>query len=154
MGKSVIDHVLSVGELRKRLKDVNEAALHQNAIIHYGERGADQLVIMSRELCDALLAERAQAAAAQPGPYAAFNRTLAEGRLGGGVRADTAAEERSVRRRAPGASDLSALPLERMVVVGGDHRAPRRRRAAGSGRPPIHAVAAGVVPSDGSRVCS
>jgi hypothetical protein len=132
MGTSVIDHVLSVEEVRKRLKDVNEAALHQSAIIHYGERGADQLVIMSRELCEALLAERAQAAAAQPGPYAAFNRAVAEGRLGGAVRADNAAEGRPVRRRMPGVSGVSALSLEGMVGAGSDDRAPRRRRTPGA----------------------
>ena len=128
MGTSVIDHVLSVEEVRKRLKDVNEAARHQRAIIHDGERGADQLVIMSRELCETLLAERAQAAAAQPGPYAAFNRAVADGRLGGAVRADQAAEGRSVRRRLASASDVSALSLEGVISAGSDDRAPRRRR--------------------------
>jgi hypothetical protein len=56
MDQSLFDHVLSVEELRKRLAEVNNAALHQNAIIHYGERGADQLVIMSRAMFETLFA--------------------------------------------------------------------------------------------------
>jgi hypothetical protein len=126
MATSVVDHVLSVEEVRKRMKDVNEAALHQGAVIHYGERGADQLVIMSRELCESLLADRPRAAAARPGPYAAFNRALAEGRLGGQERAAAV----QVPRRMPGLSDESGLSLEQMVAAGSDDRVPSRRRRA------------------------
>ncbi|HEY0778978.1 MAG TPA: hypothetical protein VGD56_13490 [Gemmatirosa sp.] len=133
MGTSVVDHVLSVEEVRKRFKDVNKAAMHQHAVIHYGERGADQLVIMSRELCDALFADRARSAAVQPGPYAAFNRALADGRLGGLVSAGATPEDRPARRRMPDTSDVSALSLAQMVAAGDDDRAPqRRRRAAGA----------------------
>jgi len=127
MAASVVDHVLSVEEVRKRMKDVNEAALHQGAVIHYGERGADQLVIMSRELCESLLADRPRAAAARPGPYAAFNRALAEGCLGG---QEKAAAVQVPRRRMPGLSDESGLSLEQMVVAGSDDRVPSRRRRA------------------------
>jgi hypothetical protein len=47
MSTSVVDRVLSVDEVRKRFKDVNEAALQRHAVIHCGERTTDQLEIMS-----------------------------------------------------------------------------------------------------------
>src|SRR5688572_4155277 len=121
MGTSVIDHVLTVEEVRTRLKDVNDAALHQGAVIYYGDRGTAELVIMSKDLFQSLVAEQARAAAMGSGPYASFNRAIAEGRLGG-------RSERAPRRRMRGVSDTSSLPVEQMVAVGRDARAPKHRR--------------------------
>ena len=129
MAATVIDRVLTVEELRKRMKDVNEAALHQGAVIHYGERGADQLVIMSRELWEELLADRSRAAAERSGPYAAFNRALLEGRIGAAEVTETREDPAATpRRRMPGLSDASTASIAAMVAAGRDDRAPARRR--------------------------
>jgi hypothetical protein len=117
---AVIDRVLSVDELRKRLKDVNDAALHLQAVIHYGERGEDQLVIISRDLFDQLMTDRIRLAA-KSGPYAAFNRAMLEGQF-------ARPSEHSPRRRTPDLSDESGVPVDDMVAAGHDDRAPRRRR--------------------------
>ncbi len=124
---SVIDHVLSIEEVRQGMKAVTEAALHQGAVIHYGERGADQLVIMSRELWEAVLAERPRAAAECPGPYAAFSRAVAEGRLGQG---SEEAKPAARPRRATDLNETSTIPLAQMVQMGHDISAPARRRPA------------------------
>lgn len=123
MGVSVMDRVLTVEEVRNKMRAVNDAARNQGAVIHYGERGEDELVIMSVAIYQRLLAERLHAAAVQPGPYAAFNRAIEEGRLG-------REQKPVVRRRMPGLSDESTVSLEEMIALGGDDRTPTRRRAA------------------------
>ncbi len=128
MEVGVIDRVLSVEEVRKNFKDVNEAALHGGAIIHYGERGADQLVIMSRATCEALMLERIQASAASAGPYAAFSRAVAEGRLG-----STGYPLPRVRHRYPGNDEAkSSWSVEEMVNLG-QHRDAVYRRPRSKG---------------------
>lgn len=123
MGASVMDRVLSVEEVRNQMRAVNEAARNQGAVIHYGERGEDELVIMSVAIFQQLLAERLHAAAVQPGPYAAFNRAIEEGRL-------SREQKPAPRRRMPGVSDESTVSLKQMVALGSDDRTPTRRRLA------------------------
>jgi hypothetical protein len=123
MGASVLDRVLSVEEVRKQMRAVNDAARNQGAVIHYGERGEDELVIMSAAFYQQLLAERLHAAAMQPGPYAAFNRAIVEGRLGRELKP-------AVRRRMLGLRDESSVSLEQMIALGSDDRTPARRRVA------------------------
>jgi hypothetical protein len=129
MSASVMDRVLSVEEVRRRFKTVNAAALHHKALIHYGERGTDQLVIISVQTLAALL-ERAQTVATQASPYAGFTQALVEGRLGRPVGAAAVPQG---RRRLPdaGAAD-STVPVATMVVAGADASPPRRRRPASS----------------------
>lgn len=118
-----MDRVLSVEEVRNQMRAVNEAARNQGAVIHYGERGEDELVIMSVAIFQQLLAERLHAAAVQPGPYAAFNRAIEEGRL-------SREQKPAPRRRMPGVSDESTVSLKQMVALGSDDRTPTRRRLA------------------------
>lgn len=128
MSASVMDHVLSVEEVRKQFKAVNEAALHQQAVIHYGERGADQLVIMSREMWEAML-ERAQTVVSRPSPYAGFTQALVDGRLGMPV---GPAAVPQARRRLRDSGEDSTVSLANMIAAGADASLPSRRRPAAS----------------------
>jgi hypothetical protein len=121
MGAGVLDRVLSVEEVRSQMRAVNDAARNQGAVIHYGDRGEDELVIMSVALYQRLLAERLHAAAVQPGPYAGFNRAIEEGRLGRELKP-------AVRRRMSGLDEESGISLEQMIALGSDDRTPARRR--------------------------
>ena len=124
---SVIDHVLTMEEVRQSMKAVASAALHQGAVVHFGERGADQLVIVARERWDAVVAERAQAPIAAPGAYAAFSRGFDQQRAGH----QPSAESRvTPRRRAPEQNEVSTVTLSQMLEAGRDQRAPVRRRPA------------------------
>lgn len=123
MGVNVVDRVLSVEEVRGKMRAVNDAARNEGAVIHYGERGEDEFVIMSVAMFELLLAERLRAAGMDPGPYAGFNRAIEEGRIGG-------EQKPAARRRIPGSSDESNVSPAQMVALGSDDRKPSRRRLA------------------------
>ena len=48
------NHVLTVNEVRDNLKALREAALYERAEIHFGERGADEVVILASKTLAAL----------------------------------------------------------------------------------------------------
>lgn len=115
---------LNISEVRERLSEVREEALYRGAVIHWGDRGRDELVTLSRELFQRLI-ERAAEAAAKPDEdaWAAFEAALAEGRLAdsGGV---------GPRRRIPGRSQVSSVAWNDIPALVGTEPQPRRRRSA------------------------
>lgn len=115
------DRVLTIEEVKQKMKDIRTAAVHYGVVVHCGERGRDELVIVSarrwKELTDA-----GAAAPRASGPYGAFARALQSGRLGGGERPAEA------RRRLPGLPTESDVGPEEMARLGAEAGSPRRRR--------------------------
>jgi hypothetical protein len=50
-------HILTMNQVRDNIKTLREAALHQRAEIHFGERGADEVVLVSATTWAALKAK-------------------------------------------------------------------------------------------------
>jgi hypothetical protein len=120
----VLGSVLTIEEVKQRMKDVRIAAVHRGSVIHCGERGRDEMVILSTRLWEELNARKqAEMSAAElpREPYDAFARALGSGRL-------VPAAARG-RRRMPAETD-SSLTAEQMVALGTEDKAsPRRRRS-------------------------
>lgn len=122
--------VLNISEVRDRLSEVRDEALHGGAIVHWGDRGRDELVTLSTELFRRLLAYRAESAAKPEGDaWAAFDAALAAGRL-----ADSG--DVGPRRRMPGLPDLSSVAWKDVpALVGKTHSCRRTRSISSSARP-------------------
>jgi hypothetical protein len=126
MEQDVLERVLTIEEVKQRMKDIRTAALHYGGVVHAGERGRDEIVIVSTKTW-----EQVSARAAAPGagsipadPYGVFGRALAEGRLG------TGSEVPEGRRRMRGLKQDNELSVTQMVAIAGpDTPSPRRRRA-------------------------
>jgi hypothetical protein len=120
----VLGAVLTIEEVKQRMKDVRIAAVHRGSVIHCGERGRDEMVIVSARLWEELnVRKQAEMSAAElpREPYDAFARALGSGRL-----VPAAAHG---RRRMPMETD-SSLTAEQMVALGTeDNASPRRRRS-------------------------
>lgn len=120
----LISSVLTIEEVKQRMKDVRIAAVHRGSVIHCGERGRDEMVIVSARLWEEVNARKqAEMSAAElpREPYDAFARALGSGRL-------VPAASRG-RRRLPVEPD-SSLTAEQMVALGTEDQAsPRRRRS-------------------------
>jgi hypothetical protein len=120
----VLGAVLTIEEVKQRMKDVRIAAVHRGSVIHCGERGRDEMVILSTRLWEELNARKqAEMSAAElpREPYDAFARALGSGRL-------LPAAARG-RRRMQVQTD-SSVPAEQMVALGTEDKvSPRRRRA-------------------------
>jgi hypothetical protein len=126
MDKSVLDRVLTIEEVKQRMKDIRTAAVHYGGVIHAGERGRDEIVIVSTKTWEELTSQSAGAvsAGAASDPYGPFARAMAEGRLG------AAADESPGRRRMPNLQADSGLSSAEMVRIAGPEQNPRRRRPA------------------------
>src|SRR5438874_12760246 len=61
-----IDRALTVNEARDNIKRIREAALHERAEIHFGERGRDEVVILSATALAELKERAREAATAAP----------------------------------------------------------------------------------------
>jgi hypothetical protein len=118
----VLGSVLTIEEVKQRMKDVRIAAVHRGSVIHCGERGRDEMVILSARLWEEVNARKqAEMSAAElpREPYAAFARALEAGRL-------VPAAARG-RRRMRVETD-SSLTAEQMVALGTEDQASSRRR--------------------------
>src|SRR5438445_8261980 len=76
--------VLTVNQVRDNLKALREAALFERAEIHFGERGADEVVILATKTLAALKARARGGAsnarpAERPSPQPAFVRAILAG---------------------------------------------------------------------------
>jgi len=122
----VLDRVLTIEEVKQKMKEIRTAAVHYGGVVHCGERGRDELVIVSARTWEEVTArqqgERALAGSSSD-PYAAFDRALEEGRLGG------VSESPEPRRRIQGLRSESGLPVSQMVSLGMEKEPRRRRRA-------------------------
>jgi hypothetical protein len=120
----VTSRVLTIEEVKQKMKDIRAAAVHYGGVVHCGERGRDELVIVSSRKWDEVT--RMQDAEATIGQlrdsYAVFGRALQDGRIGG----QPVAPE--PRRRLPGLPSDSDLSIEEMVALGADGGSRRRRR--------------------------
>lgn len=118
-----LDRVLTIEETKLRMKDIRDCAVHQHAVIRFGDRGRDEMVIISSALWDEVSARKQdELAAGVSSPYAPFARILRE-------RAGRPAEPLP-RRRMPGLADTNDLSAEEMVHFAGEPRRPRRRRSS------------------------
>jgi hypothetical protein len=60
--------VLTVNQVRDNIKAIREAALHERAEVHFGERGRDEVVILSARELAALKARAKPPITANPAP--------------------------------------------------------------------------------------
>jgi hypothetical protein len=123
MRTDVLDRVLTIEEVKQKMKEIRTAAVHYGGVVHCGERGRDELVIVSSRTWEAVTAgkESGNTAAADANPYSAFERALKDGRLGGAGHAP------EPRRRAANLPDETGLSLSHMIALGREEE-PRRRR--------------------------
>lgn len=122
MDPAVMTRVLTIEEVKQKMKDIRVAAVHYGGVVHCGERGRDELVIVSSQRWEEATRGYDDPASARPSPYGAFARALQEGRLG--VSSAAPAE----RRRMPGLATESGIAVEQMVALGTDEVQVRRRR--------------------------
>lgn len=122
MDPAVMSRVLTIEEVKQKMKDIRVAAVHYGGVVHCGERGRDELVIVSSQRWQELT-RGDEAASAKPNPYAAFARALQTGRLGV---ADAGLVQ---RRRLPGQQTESGVPMEQMIALGAEDLPSRRRPA-------------------------
>ncbi len=116
--------ILNISEVRERLSEVREEALYRGAIVHWGDRGRDELVTLSRDLFQRLLEHGVQSPAKpEEDPWAAFDTALAEGRL-----ADSG--DSGPRRRMPGLPQVSGIAWNDVPALVSTESRPRRRRIA------------------------
>jgi len=114
--------ILNISEVRERLSEVREDALYRGAIVHWGDRGRDELVTLSRDLFQRLLEHGVQSPAKpEEDPWTAFDTALAEGRL-----ADSG--DSGPRRRMPGLPQVSVIAWNDVPALVSSESRPRRRR--------------------------
>jgi hypothetical protein len=117
----VTNRVLTIEEVKQKMKDIRAVAVHYDGVVHCGERGRDELVIVSSRRWEEVTgAARSNTPARNP--YGAFARALQSGRLGAG------GGEPEKRRRIPGLVTESDLTVEEMSALGMEEERPRRRR--------------------------
>lgn len=124
MDPAVMNRVLTIEEVKQKMKDIRTAAVHYGGVVHCGERGRDELVIVSARRWDEVTRAQNQPAASARNPYGAFARALQEGRLG----TPSAAPEQ--RRRMRDVQSESGIPVEQMIALGTENP-PSRRRSTG-----------------------
>ncbi|MGH7577867.1 MAG: hypothetical protein ACREM1_22440 [Longimicrobiales bacterium] len=123
MAESLLDRVLTIEETKLRMKDIRDRAVHQHAVIRFGDRGRDEMVIVSSAVWEEVNAKKQQSLAADrpASPFAAFAHLLEQ--------PQPAATEREPRRRMRGLRDTSGVPIDEMIRLAGEAEKPRRRRA-------------------------
>lgn len=124
MDPAVMDRVLTIEEVKQKMKDIRTAAVHYGGVVRCGERGRDELVIVSARRWDEMTRTQNEPAVSARNPYGAFARALQEGRLG------TAGVTPEQRRRLREAQTESGIPVEQMISLGTEDP-PSRRRSAG-----------------------
>jgi hypothetical protein len=117
----VTSRVLTIEEVKQKMKDIRTVAVHYGGVVHCGERGRDELVIVSSRRWEEVTGQTG-AEVREMNPYGAFARALQSGRLGAG---NGLAEP---RRRMPGLATESGLTVEEMARLGAEEDQPRRRR--------------------------
>lgn len=123
----VVSQVLSTEEVKDRMREIKEAVLHQDAVVHFGDRQRDDFVIVRRARYEALVEQVMRAASAETGTgpslMAAVAAGIRAGTLGGG------AQSRPRPYTGPVLQD-STLTVPEMVALGrGEHETPRYRRS-------------------------
>jgi hypothetical protein len=115
---------LNISEVRERLREVREDALYRGRIIHWGDRGRDELVTLSSDLFQRLI-ERPGALPEGPrdDAWASFETALAEGRL-------TDSGDGGPRRRVPRLVQTSIVSWDEVPALAGYEPQRRRRRSA------------------------
>lgn len=121
MDPAVMNRVLTIEEVKQKMKDIRAAAVHYGGVVHCGERGRDELVIVSSRRWEEVTRGQDESASVRPNPYGAFARALRDGRLG--VPDDASRP----RRRIPGLQTESGIPMEQMIALGAEESKPRRR---------------------------
>jgi hypothetical protein len=123
MAEDLLDRVLTIEETKLRMKDIRDRAVYQQAVVRFGDRGRDEMVIVSSALWDEVnVRKQEELAVAVPSPFAPFARILRE-------RAGRPAQPLP-RRRMPGLEDTGELSVEDMVRLAGEPDRPRRRRSS------------------------
>jgi hypothetical protein len=125
MNTDVLARVLTIEEVKQKMKDIRSAAVHYGGVVHCGERGKDELVIVSAKTWEELTSRRqAEIVAAEmpADPFAVFDLALQDGRLGAGE------EHPEPLRRAARVPDESGLSVAEMVRLAGPEERPVRRR--------------------------
>jgi hypothetical protein len=122
MDPAVMTRVLTIEEVKQKMKDIRAAAVHYGGVVHCGERGRDELVIVSSQRWEEATRGQGDSGSTRPNPYGAFARALQDGRLG--VLGAAPAQ----RRRIPGLQTESGIPVEQMIALGADEVQPQRRR--------------------------
>ena len=123
MDPAVMNRVLTIEEVKQKMKDIRVAAVHYGGVVHCGERGRDELVIVSSQRWEEATRAHGDGASTRPNPYGAFARAMQDGRLG------VSSASPAQRRRMPGLQTDSGVPVEQMMALGSDD-APSRRRPA------------------------
>jgi hypothetical protein len=124
MAPNVLGRVLTIEEVKQKMKDVRDAAVHYGGVVHCGERGRDELVIVSLETWRKHTSrDDAAPGTAADGPYAALQRALDAGRVG------LSASGPPPRRRLANIRDETGLTVEEMIAAASEPPTPRRRRA-------------------------
>jgi hypothetical protein len=123
MDPAVMSRVLTIEEVKQKMKDVRAAAVHYGGVVHCGERGRDELVIVSTQRWNEVTRGQSEAVSSSPSPYAVFARAMADGRLG---LTNAPAEQ---RRRIAGLKTESGVSVAEMIALGTEDLPPRRRPA-------------------------
>ncbi len=120
----VTSRVLTIEEVKQKMKDIRAAAVHYGGVVHCGERGRDELVIVSSRKWDEVtrMPGGHEAAGWPEDPYAVFGRALRDGRIGG------RAAGPEPRRRITALASESSVSVEEMIALGADPPSARRRR--------------------------
>jgi hypothetical protein len=115
---------LNICEVRERLREVREDALDRDRVIHWGDRGRDELVTLSSDLFQRLI-EHPGEPLEEPveDAWAAFETALAEGR-------QTDSGDVGPRRRLPGLPQTSSVAWDETPAMACDEPQRRRRRTA------------------------
>lgn len=127
MGTDVLDRVLTIEEVKQKMKEIRTAAVHYGGVVHCGERGRDELVIVSSRIWEEVTSRKqaeSYEAELPANPYAAFARALEDGRLG------VPTDVKEKRRRMPGLPAESGISLSEMTALGRNNASSRRRRPA------------------------
>jgi hypothetical protein len=119
----VTNRVLTIEEVKQKMKDIRAAAVHYGGVVHCGERGRDELVIVSSRKWEEVTRSQPAPAGIQESPYAVFDRALREGRIG------AQASGPEPRRRIRGTGEEPGMSVEEMIALGADPGSSRRRRS-------------------------
>ena len=125
----VTSQVLTTEEVKDRLREIKEAVLHRNAVVHFGDRQRDDFVILKRARYEALVIQAERAALGEtsgnpPSFLAGVGAAIRAGHLGGGAR------PRPREYTGPVSSDSTLTVSEMMGLGRGPDETPRHRRSS------------------------
>jgi len=112
--------ILTSEKVRTNLSDIRQWVMRSRQVVHWGNRGQDEAVIMSSEQYKELLARARASESSGPNPWEGLSAAFTDGRLyiGKGV---------GERTRSPDQPVESGLSWEAMAALGADERSFRRR---------------------------